>query len=94
MYCGCILEDDSTLESCGLKNKSMIHVLERKETAEKSENLSEMELTDVTVKSMTTMFESYIANPLLDITFRVRKTKTFLNILISKILQKLIFILF
>ncbi|KAK0171566.1 hypothetical protein PV328_005007 [Microctonus aethiopoides] len=29
IYCGCILEDDATLESCGLKNGAMIHVLKK-----------------------------------------------------------------
>lgn len=31
IYCGCVLEDDLTLENCGLKNGSMVHVLRRKE---------------------------------------------------------------
>ncbi|XP_074110336.1 ubiquitin-like protein 7 [Cotesia typhae] len=30
IYCGCILEDDVTLESCGLKSGSMVHVLKKK----------------------------------------------------------------
>ncbi|XP_012274505.1 ubiquitin-like protein 7 [Orussus abietinus] len=30
IYCGCILEDDVTLEACGLKNGSMVHVLKKK----------------------------------------------------------------
>ncbi|XP_003399496.1 ubiquitin-like protein 7 [Bombus affinis] len=31
IYCGCVLEDDMTLESYGLKNGSMVHVLRRRE---------------------------------------------------------------
>lgn len=31
IYCGCVLEDDMTLESYGLKNGSMIHVLRKRE---------------------------------------------------------------
>lgn len=31
IYCGLILEDDATIESTGLKNGSMVHVLKRKE---------------------------------------------------------------
>ncbi|KAG7208570.1 hypothetical protein KM043_014783 [Ampulex compressa] len=30
VYCGCILEDDSSLESYGLKNGAMVHVLKKK----------------------------------------------------------------
>lgn len=30
IYCGCVLEDDITLENCGLKNGSMVHVLKKK----------------------------------------------------------------
>jgi hypothetical protein len=31
IYCGNILEDDSTLRSCGLKSGVMVHVLKKKE---------------------------------------------------------------
>jgi hypothetical protein len=31
IYCGNILEDDSTLKSCGLKSGVMVHVLKKKE---------------------------------------------------------------
>ncbi|XP_043804082.1 ubiquitin-like protein 7 isoform X2 [Apis laboriosa] len=31
IYCGCVLEDDMTLESYGLKNGAMIHVLRKRE---------------------------------------------------------------
>jgi len=31
VYCGNILDDDSTLKSCGLKSGVMVHVLKKKE---------------------------------------------------------------
>lgn len=31
IYCGNILDDDSTLRSCGLKSGVMVHVLKKKE---------------------------------------------------------------
>lgn len=31
VYCGNILDDDSTLKSCGLKSGVMVHVLKKKQ---------------------------------------------------------------
>lgn len=73
IYCGCFLENDSTLESCGLKNGSMIHVLKKKEHEEKdtpsSENTSNHEIN---LAVQTSLLKSFIGDQLLELVMRVR----------------------
>lgn len=62
IYCGCILEDDTTLESCGLKNGAMIHVL-RKKTPE--EPVLVKPFSDNNISQLSSAFRSFNENPAL-----------------------------
>lgn len=72
IYCGCFLENDSTLESCGLKNGAMVHILKKKENEEKntsnSRNASDQEAN---LAMLTSMFKSFLGDPLLELAMRV-----------------------
>ncbi|XP_014207350.1 ubiquitin-like protein 7 [Copidosoma floridanum] len=70
IYCGCLLEDEAILESYGLKNGSMIHVLKRKE---KRHATSTFEF-EINVEMLASMYKSVMSNPILEIVMR-RLTK-------------------
>lgn len=60
IYCGLILEDDATVESTGLKNGSMVHVLKKKrsETPAPTKHVSEE-----SILQLTTAFKSFNDTP-------------------------------
>ncbi|XP_033219377.1 ubiquitin-like protein 7 [Belonocnema kinseyi] len=62
IYCGCILEDDATLESCGLKNGATVHILKKNapETPVPAKSIS-----DISVTQLANAFQSFNANPAL-----------------------------
>ncbi|XP_051157872.1 ubiquitin-like protein 7 [Leptopilina boulardi] len=62
IYCGCILEDDTTLESCGLKNGAMIHVL-RKKIPEEPAHVKPF--SDNNITQLASAFRSFNENPAL-----------------------------
>lgn len=71
IYCGCILEDDTTLESCGLKNGAMIHVL-RKKTPE--EPVLVKPFSDNNISQLSSAFRSFNENPALRSALHVSET--------------------
>ncbi|CAK9831593.1 Ubiquitin-like protein 7 [Anthophora retusa] len=60
IYCGCILEDDMTLESYGLKNGSMVHVLRKKEPELPS---IPKDISEDSVLQLASAFKSFKENP-------------------------------
>lgn len=76
IYCGCFLENNSTLESCGLKNGSMIHVLKKKISEEKdSSNSTNTTNQEPNLGMLTSVFKSFLGDPLLELAMRVSKLK-------------------
>ncbi|XP_063980200.1 ubiquitin-like protein 7 [Diachasmimorpha longicaudata] len=62
IHCGCILEDDASLESCGLKDGSMVHVLKKKE-AEKP--VPAKPITEGSILQIANAFKAFNENPTL-----------------------------
>lgn len=60
IYCGCILEDDTTLEACGLKNGAMVHVLMKKET---EPPVPLKYISEESISQLASTFKSFIENP-------------------------------
>ncbi|KAF7991734.1 hypothetical protein HCN44_010535 [Aphidius gifuensis] len=59
VYCGCILEDDSTLESYGLKNGSIVHVLKKKIEKPKTQSTP---VPEATILQLAATFKSFSNN--------------------------------
>ncbi|XP_011499065.1 PREDICTED: ubiquitin-like protein 7 [Ceratosolen solmsi marchali] len=71
IYCGCLLENDCTLKSYGLKDGSMVHVLKRRENKEVAKNNStSMNNFEKNMKTLISVFQSCIGNPLLELAMR------------------------
>ncbi|XP_034943368.1 ubiquitin-like protein 7 [Chelonus insularis] len=62
IYCGCILEDDVTLESCGLKNGAMVHVLKKKEP---EKPVPAKSISEGSIFQIASAFRSFVENPAL-----------------------------
>ncbi|XP_021922088.1 ubiquitin-like protein 7 isoform X2 [Zootermopsis nevadensis] len=60
IYCGNILDDDSTLRSCGLKSGVMVHVLKRRE---KDISLPVHSVTEVGVQELVMAFRTFTRHP-------------------------------
>ncbi|KAJ8029805.1 Ubiquitin-like protein 7 [Holothuria leucospilota] len=60
VYCGRLLKDDATLEDCGVKPGSTIHVLKKKE-AEEEPKLDPMDETDI--RQLMTALHAALLNP-------------------------------
>jgi len=60
VYCGNILEDDSTLKSCGLKSGVMVHVLKKKE---KDIPLPARSMTEAEVQELVMAFRTFTRHP-------------------------------
>ncbi|XP_053994519.1 ubiquitin-like protein 7 [Hylaeus volcanicus] len=67
IYCGCILEDDETLESCGLKGGVMIYVLKKREREISS--LSKY-ISEDSILQLVSAFKSITDNPVLHTTLQ------------------------
>ncbi|XP_008544306.1 ubiquitin-like protein 7 [Microplitis demolitor] len=62
IYCGCILEDDVTLESCGLKSGAMIHVLKKKDP---EIPVPAKSISEESILQLASAFRSFNENPAL-----------------------------
>ncbi|XP_043284767.1 ubiquitin-like protein 7 [Venturia canescens] len=62
VFRGCILEDDATMESCGLRNGVTIHVLNKMEPEKPTPAKS---ITEGSVLQLATAFRSFNENPAL-----------------------------
>lgn len=71
IYCGCLLENNSVLESYGLKNGSMVHVLKKKEDKETANSGFTAADSEPNLDMLTSVFKSFIGNPLLELAMRV-----------------------
>ncbi|XP_069696661.1 ubiquitin-like protein 7 isoform X2 [Periplaneta americana] len=60
IYCGNILDDDSTLQSCGLKPGVMVHVLKKKE---KDIPLPVRSMTEADVQELVMAFRTFTRHP-------------------------------
>lgn len=60
IYCGCILEDDITLEACGIKHGSMVHVLMKKET---EPPVPVKYISEDSIIQLASAFKSFFENP-------------------------------
>ncbi|XP_076162885.1 ubiquitin-like protein 7 isoform X2 [Ptiloglossa arizonensis] len=74
IYSGCILEDDLTLEYCGLKSHAMIYVLKKKET--ETSTLPKY-ISEDSILQLVSVFKSITDNP------RFAKRPEFLSNIIS-----------
>ena len=63
------MEDHLTLESCGLKNGSMVHVIQKKESTENT--LSTNTSSIPSEEMLISIFKSFVGNPLLELAMRV-----------------------
>ncbi|OAD57766.1 Ubiquitin-like protein 7 [Eufriesea mexicana] len=81
IYCGCVLEDDMTLESYGLKGGAMVHVLRKRE----SEMLSfPKDISEDRILQLVSAFKSFKKNPgLRSALYRIGKKPEVLNNIIS-----------
>lgn len=62
VYCGCILEDELTLESCGLKSGAMVHVLKKRESDASS---LPKYISEDNILQLASAFKSFKENPAL-----------------------------
>lgn len=62
VYCGCILEDELTLESCGLKSGAMVHVLKKRESDTSS---LPKYISEDNILQLASAFKSFKENPAL-----------------------------
>ncbi|XP_012267952.1 ubiquitin-like protein 7 [Athalia rosae] len=62
IYCGCILEDDATLASYGLKSGVMVHVLKKKEP---EVPVPAKPISEASVLHLASAFRSFNVNPAL-----------------------------
>lgn len=60
IYCGCILEDDITLEASGLKSGAMVHVLMKKEV---EPPVPVKYISEESILQLASTFKSFIENP-------------------------------
>jgi len=60
IYCGLILEDDATVESIGLKNRSIVHVLKKKEPEPPVLNKP---ISENCILQLTSTFKSFNETP-------------------------------
>lgn len=59
------------LESYGLKNGSMVHVLKKRENKETADANMTTSDSEPNVDMLTSVFKSFIGNPLLELAMRV-----------------------
>lgn len=62
IYCGCVLEDDATLVSCGLKSGVMVHVLKKQEP---EVPVPAKPISEASVSHLASAFRSFNVNPAL-----------------------------
>ncbi|XP_066585058.1 ubiquitin-like protein 7 [Prorops nasuta] len=60
IYCGCILENDVTLESYGLKNGAMVHILQKEEVEHTKPTLN---ISEEHITKLAELFKAYNENP-------------------------------
>ncbi|XP_014615555.1 PREDICTED: ubiquitin-like protein 7 [Polistes canadensis] len=60
IYCGCILEDDMYLETCGLKSGAMVHVLMKKE---EEPPVPMKYISEESILQLASTFKSFNENP-------------------------------
>ena len=69
------MENESTLESYGLKSGSMVHVLKKKESKDTATPSATASGSETNINKLTSVFKSFIGNPLRELALRVSISK-------------------